>query len=238
MFGTGLAAESLQGRGQEWLQESFRLCKLLAARLIPVPSLSGPPPLYPFLGQEFPQDDGPPAQCEERHQHRQPLRNGITAKVDQKTVVEKDFLRDGQPHAGMENEVGDTGQWIIPTEVLEIEEQQAPRRMAQGVVRSEIGNDQGLLLAGKIFVERQRQPVVDLSGLLLETPADWRQSLVEEGVQLLALAAQRLQSRQTSVDVAQDACAGQAGFRGLADLLLLAGAAGAVQGDLELGELP
>jgi len=38
--------------------------------------------------------------------------------------------------------------------------------------------------------------------------------------------------------VAQDACAGQAGFRGLADLLLLAGAAGAVQGDLELGELP
>jgi len=55
-----------------------------------------------------------------------------------------------EPHAWVHDEVRDAGNGIVPAEILEIQEVQFPVRSPQGVVRTEIGWDQGAAFRGNL----------------------------------------------------------------------------------------
>src|SRR5262249_11941224 len=98
-----------------------------------------PPPAAlgaPFR-QEIAQHDGAPAQREERQQRRCPFGMRRSEVREERVLVEV-ALRLGQAHAGMQHEVADAGERIVPAEVFEIEKRYLPVRAAQRVVRAEI----------------------------------------------------------------------------------------------------
>src|SRR3977135_4076021 len=74
----------------------------------------------------------------------------------------------GEPHAGMHDEVRDAGDGVIPAEILEIQKTQSSIRTAQGVVRTEIGWDQGPAFRRDLRSEIESQPPICLAGFPLQ----------------------------------------------------------------------
>jgi len=125
--------------------------------------------MLPTLGQQFSQYDRTPSQSIKRHQSRQTIGFDVSAEMAQKNMLIAPSLMLGEPHAWVHDEVRDAGNGIVPAEILEIQEVQFPVRSPQGVVRTEIGWDQGAAFRGNLGGEIKSQPPVGLASLRFES---------------------------------------------------------------------
>ncbi len=62
----------------------------------------------------------------------------MPAEMAQQGMAAERLLPVAEPHAGMHDEVGDAGERIVPAEVLEIEEMQAPVGGPERIVRAHV----------------------------------------------------------------------------------------------------
>ena len=137
----------------------------------------------------------------------------------------------------MHDEVGYARHRIVPSEIFEIQEIQFAIRPSQGVVRAEIGGDQGAAFRGDLRREIKSQPPIGVARLGLEAMQRRDKHIVEKRRELGDVMLDCLELGVTALDMGHDAQAGETGFGGLADLRPGPGVDRGVEGDLEGREL-
>ena len=75
----------------------------------------------PTLRQELPENNHTPAHRVKRQQRFEPEFAGCPEMFNQPVRIDG-TLRHGEIHAGMQHEISDAGNWIVPAEIFEIHE--------------------------------------------------------------------------------------------------------------------
>src|SRR5437588_729645 len=120
------------------------------------------------IGQQVAQDDGAPAKREEREQRRKAFRMFFAKMREHRAAIEVLLVR-LERHSGMQGEIADAGERVIPAEILKVEEREPPVLSAQRIVRAEVGSNQSLAGPLTVGVEIEAEAIVGPPGRCART---------------------------------------------------------------------